>query len=258
MARIYLIHWNADEIRARADRLREHGHDVECEAASGAAIGPSLRTNPPDVVVIDLGRLPSHGKHMAVWLREHKATRHVPIVFVDGDPAKVEGVRQTFPDAAYTTWRGIRGAITRAVASPPKDPVVVRSAGYSGTPLPKKLGVKPDSTLALLGAPDDFRTTLGALPDGVRVVTSARGSCDVLVVFATRAADLSRRFAAGQRCLAEGGGLWLAWPKRAAGVPTDLTETVVRELGLASGLVDNKVCAIDATWSGLRFMRRRR
>jgi Protein of unknown function (DUF3052) len=128
------------------------------------------------------------------------------------------------------------------------------TAGYSGTPLPRKLGIKEGSTVALLGAPDGFPGLLEPLPGGVAVRTSARGPADVLVLFTTRRADLERRLPAAMRALDPDGGLWVAWPKKASGVATDLTENVVREIGLAAGLVDNKVCAIDGTWSGLRLV----
>jgi alkylation response protein AidB-like acyl-CoA dehydrogenase len=134
----------------------------------------------------------------------------------------------------------------------------VPSAGYSGTPLPRKLGIKPDSRLALLGAPEDFSDTLGELPPGVSLRRSARGPLDVIVAFFGQRAELERRLPALTRALDRAGGLWIAWPKRASGVPTDLGEGVIRELGLAAGLVDNKVCAIDGTWSGLRFVYRLR
>ena len=127
-------------------------------------------------------------------------------------------------------------------------------AGYSGTPLPQKLGIKQGHRLALLGAPDDFEETLGPLPDGVNVRTTARGPLDVVVAFTTRRADLEKRFAGLAKTLDPAGGLWIAWPKRASGVPTDLDENAIRDIGLAAGLVDNKVCAVDETWSGLRFV----
>jgi hypothetical protein len=131
------------------------------------------------------------------------------------------------------------------------------TAGYSGTPLPKKLGIKPGARLLLLSAPADFGTTLGDLPPEVDIKTRVGGANDVIVLFVDAKATLRKRFPAAVRCLAEGGGLWVAWPKKASGVVTDITEDVVREVCLPTGLVDNKVCAIDATWSGLRFMRRR-
>jgi hypothetical protein len=134
----------------------------------------------------------------------------------------------------------------------------VASAGYSGTPLPKKLGIKPGSVVALLGAPRGFaRTTLGPLPEGVRLRSDTRVPFAVGVVFARSKAELVRRFGAARRAMGEPCALWLAWPKQASGVATDLDGNRVRELGLLAGLVDYKVAAIDATWSGLCFARRK-
>lgn len=130
------------------------------------------------------------------------------------------------------------------------------SAGYSGTPLVRKLGIKEGARLAVIGAPDDFDTTLGELPAGVAVRRAARGPLDVVVAFFTDRSRLERRLPTLRSALDPAGGLWIAWPKRASGVVTDVTEDVVRELGLAAGLVDNKVCAIDQVWSGLRLVYR--
>lgn len=130
-------------------------------------------------------------------------------------------------------------------------------AGYSGTPLPKKLGVKEKTRLTLVGAvPRGFDRTLGRLPAGVEVRKQARGRSDVIVCFVTRRSELARRFPALKRALEPAGGLWIAWPKRASGIETDMTEDVVREIAIPGGLVDNKVCAIDETWSGLRLVYR--
>ncbi|MEX2219674.1 MAG: DUF3052 family protein [Phycisphaerales bacterium] len=131
-------------------------------------------------------------------------------------------------------------------------------AGYSGTPLAKKLGIKEGSRVSVLSGPRGFRGVLkesgGA---GAAYCTSrAGGPFDVVVLFTKREVDLASRFGAAAGRLTEAGGLWVAWPKRASGVATDLTEDTIRELGLAAGLVDNKVCAIDEVWSGLRFVKR--
>jgi hypothetical protein len=132
----------------------------------------------------------------------------------------------------------------------------VTPAGYSGAPLPRKLGIKPEHRVAFPGAPRGFERTLGKLPDGVAVRAQVRGSLDVVVCFLSRRAELERRFDSLKRAIFPDGGLWIAWPKRASGVTTDLTEDVVREVALERGLVDNKVCAIDETWSGLRLVHR--
>ncbi len=132
------------------------------------------------------------------------------------------------------------------------------STGYSGTPLAKKLGVKDGSTLTILGAPDGFAAVLAeTLPDGVEVRTRAAGVADVIVTFHTARSKLEARVGALLRLLDVDGGLWIAWPKRASGVTTDITEDTVREVFLPLGLVDNKVCAIDDTWSGLRVVWRK-
>jgi hypothetical protein len=130
------------------------------------------------------------------------------------------------------------------------------SAGYSGTPLVVKLGIKPEVRLVLINAPADFDQALGELPAGVAVRRRLRGPGDVIISFHVGRSELERRLPALRAALSEAGALWVAWPKCASGVETDLGDHAVRELGLAAGLVDNKVCAIDATWSGLRFVYR--
>jgi hypothetical protein len=129
-------------------------------------------------------------------------------------------------------------------------------AGYSGTPLAKKLGIKPDHCVALIDAPSDFDQTLLDLPDGVQVVSRLmkRMPFDVIVFFTKSEKALASQFQKMGQRLTPAGGLWIAWPKRSSGVATDLSENRIREIGLATGLVDNKVCAIDETWSGLRFV----
>ena len=130
-------------------------------------------------------------------------------------------------------------------------------AGYSGTPLAKKLGLKPATTVALAGAPDDFERALGPLPGGTRLRRSTRGACDVALWFvATKAAYAQGLHAWARRD--DWRALWICWPKKASGVKTDLSEEAVRTFALAAGLVDYKVCAVDATWSGLCFARRQR
>jgi hypothetical protein len=127
-------------------------------------------------------------------------------------------------------------------------------AGYSGTPLATKLGIVEQSKLALIGEPPGV---VDGLPSGVTVVRRAGGRANVVVAFFVQRAPFTRRIEALGRMIFPDGGLWIAWPKRASGVPTTMNENVVREVALPLGLVDNKVCAIDATWSGLRLVWRR-
>jgi hypothetical protein len=123
---------------------------------------------------------------------------------------------------------------------------------YSGTPLPKKLGIREGSEVLLVSAPSDF--TLGPLPPGVALHRQARGPLDVIVVFATKRAELDRRFATLAAALESAGRLWVAWPKKAAALQTDLTFEIVQRIGLGAGLVDNKSASIDALFQGLQFV----
>lgn len=255
--RIRLIGWNAAEARERAGLLRAAGYEVASETPQAAAFRQELRNNPPRAVVIDLDRLPAQGRDVGIALRHAKATRHVPLVFAGGEPEKVARVRQSLPDAVYCSWDGIHSAVKRALTHPPADPVKPASAlaGYSGTPLPKKLGIKPGSVVGLLGAPPGFRTTLGELPAGA-VLRQGAGGGPLTLWFARSRREVESRV---RRMAVEigDGALWIIWPKKASGVATDLTQQLVREVGLGAGLVDYKICAVDQTWSGLLFTRRK-
>jgi hypothetical protein len=257
MHRVRLIHWKAEETEERARWLRAAGYEVDHQPLSPDEMR-RMWEDPPSAFVIDLSRVPSQGRDLALTVRKRQATRYVPLVFVEGDPVKLERVKQLLPDAVYTSWDVIGAALDHAIANPPAEPVVPDStmAGYSGTPLPKKLGIKTGSTVALVGAPDRFETTLRNLPEGVTVCREEREGSDVTLWFTTSRAELERKIKR-MGTFADKGGLWIIWPKRASGVKSDLTQNIVRKVGLASGLVDFKVAAIDKTWSGLRFTKRK-
>ena len=127
-------------------------------------------------------------------------------------------------------------------------------AGYSGTPLSRKLGITAGNRVGTFGSPPSFAELLDPLPTGAALVRSPRTPCPVLVVFAITAAELESRFTRAIGLLSSDGGLWVAWPKQTSGIETELDFGLVQTLGLDAGLVDNKVAAIDATWSGLRFV----
>jgi hypothetical protein len=135
--------------------------------------------------------------------------------------------------------------------------VVTARSGYSGTPLVRKLGFKPGMRALYVNAPADFAALVGELPDGVRVLARAAPELDLAMLFVTERRELERRLPGLQGKLAPAGMIWVAWPKRASKVPTDMTEDVVRDVALPRGLVDVKVCAIDETWSGLKLVIRR-
>ena len=258
MGHVRLIHWKAEETAERAERIRPAGYEVLSEPLNPARLR-ELRDDPPLAVVIDLSRLPSQGRDLGLNIRKYKATRHVPLVFVEGDPEKVARIKELLPDAVYTTWNRIRNSLKRAIAHPPADPVVPDSvmAPFRGTPLPKKLGIKAGSVVALVEAPERFEEILGDLPEGVVLRHDIGAPSDLILYFARSRKELESRIE-GLAALAEKGRLWIIWPKKSSGVASDLSQTVVRQVGLSAGLVDFKVCSVDETWSGLRFTRRDR
>jgi CheY-like chemotaxis protein len=251
--RVRLIHWKLTEASERAAILRSGGYEVAYETF-GPASFKEMRKSPPDAVVIDLSRIPSHGRDVGLGIRQYKDTRYVPLVFVEGDPAKVERVRELLPDAVYTDWKQILDALELALAHPPKAPIVPSSslAGYEGAPLPKKLGIKPHALVYLIDAPEDFEKSIAEWPPGVTFVRDAPKQNDLTIWFVKSRKELEGRINQAKSEIGKG-GLWIAWPKKASGMASDLSQAAVRKVGLDSGLVDYKVCSIDETWSGLKF-----
>lgn len=127
-------------------------------------------------------------------------------------------------------------------------------AGYSGTPLPKKLGLKEQQRIALVNAPPGFEKTLGVLPKDAEIVKRLSSPLDLVLLFVDQEKQLSQQFSSIASKLAPNGMIWVAWPKKSSGVATDLTFEPVQRIGLANGLVDVKICAIDEIWSGLKFV----
>lgn len=258
MAWLHLICWNEKEAARRAALLRSLGHKVEVVTVPGPDVLKEMASRPPDAVLIDLSRLPSQGRDFALSLLQKAPLRRVPLIFLEGDPAKLAAVRKLLPSATYTPWSGVGAAVTAALAFPAKEPAAVPSvfAGYSSTPLPKKLGIKEGFTVALAGAPAGFEELLPDLPPGARLRRGLRGSCDLTLWCVNSARELEAGVAEMAARL-QTGSLWILWPKKSSGLSSDLSERVVRQAGLGTGLVDFKICAVDTTWSGLRFAKRR-
>jgi hypothetical protein len=254
---VRLISWKDDRTTEIVDRLASAGFTVDAGAFAPSTLR-ELSANPPDAVVIDLGRLPSQGRDVGVAMRTRAGTRTLPIVFLDGADDKVARTREQLPDATYTSMGKLKTAVTAAIARPPIKPIVPSSslAGYSGTPLPKKLGIKSGFRVALVGAPRGFESTLGDLPEATKILRSPRAEADVTLWFLDSLATLEKGVARMAET-AGGGRLWICWPKKASGISTDVTQDLVRSIGLDAGMVDFKICAIDATWSGLCFTKRK-
>jgi hypothetical protein len=131
---------------------------------------------------------------------------------------------------------------------------VSATAGYSGTPLAKKLGIRDGSRVLLLAAPDEIGDLLAPLPEGAQVQEAPTSLADVIILFCRNLSDYEANRPVARQWMKPNTGLWIAWPKRSSGIQTDLTENVIRDIALTEGLVDNKVCAISDIWSGLRLV----
>ena len=257
--RILLIHWNREEAEDRAGILRKLGFNARVEVPEGPPFFKRLRSDPPDAVVIDLSRLPSQGRDIGLAVRHYKTTRGLPLVFVGVDPVKLEKIRDLLPDMAASTWDTVGEALKRAIRNPPRDPVRPPSllAGYAGAPLVKKLGIRPDSVVGFIDAPNGFEASLGPLPDGVKITRKPGSERDLTIWFVRSRKEL--RDGLKRVLTASGEGrLWIAWPKKGSKEESDLTQQLVRDEGLAAGWVDYKICSVDKVWSALLFTRRKR
>ena len=255
MQRVRIVHWDAGEGEERAEMLRGLGYEVDARPVTSGTIR-ELPRDPMDALVVDLSRLPSQGRDVGVAVRRSKTGRRVPIVFAGGAPEKVARTRELLPDAFYASWNEIGDVLQRAIASPPRDPVVPASglAAYASTPLPQKLGIREGSVVALVGAPDGFE--IACLPEGAVVRRGRRSRRDLTIAFVRSPSEAQRRWgklAADPKV----DDVWIVWAKKASPLYSGVTQANVRGLGMARGFVDFKVAAIDETWSGLRFKRRR-
>jgi hypothetical protein len=258
MSWIKLVHWNAAEAVERARLLEAAGYIVNTDPLEGLDFLKSWRDDPPAGVVIDLSRLPSRGREIAMAIRHSKTTRLIPLVFVEGDPQKVKRIQELLPDAVYSDWAAFPGSLKEAIAHPPPAPIAPKSLfdAYAGQALSKKLGIRPGMVVLLVKAPQDFTLLLGELPENVAVNEGEAHPGELIVWFMRSRQELERDFEAiSQR--QDFRFVWIAWPKKASGIQTDLTQQLVRETGLRSSLVDFKICSIDQTWSGLCFTRRK-
>lgn len=257
MARIYFVHWNEQELQDLSAPLRAEGHDViGHHYQNRAARWDGLE---PDVVAVSLERLPSHGRAIAHWVATSKKRRATPFVFVGGKSEKAAELKAEFPSAVFCSVAAMPLTIAAILSgkrkTAPLELPTASRATISGTPLAKKLGIVDGVRYALVDPPDGFDQTLSAPETSVKA-KSADDDCRVVVYFARSAAALNAKLDTLRAALAPTASLWLAWPKKTSPLAGDLSDEVVRQIGLRSGLVDVKVCSIDETWSGLKFMHR--
>jgi hypothetical protein len=260
-ASIRLVSWNDDLARMRAGELAALGFTVDARSLRecGGMVS-HFREIAPDAVVLDLDRLPSHGREVGIVLRDSKSTRHLPLVFAGGDPEKVARIRGELPDAVFTAWDMIGDAVRNAIAHPVANPVKAKSHTdrSAGMPLAKKLDIRPAAQVATLGGFEGFEETLGELPEGAALGTRFTAKTQLALYIVRSARELANAYEHALARLPQTASFWIIHPKRTKTMNVDFNQNDVRERGLASGFVDYKVCSVNAEWSGLKFARRRK
>jgi CheY-like chemotaxis protein len=242
--RVVVVHREIAEAVELAARLRRDGIDAEPCRHLGTKVFRQLRENPPDVILIDLMRMPSYGRGLATLLREGKATQSIPIVFLEGDPEKTKRVKELLPDAGFAPLPRIGAALRRAAARPPVRPVVPE-----GPPVAVKLRVAEGASVGAVGAPEGF--AIGGVE-----FERGRRDADVVLLFVRTLAMLARELP-GYAELPKERALWVVWQKRSSKAAGDVTMARINEVCAPLGLVGYKVCAVDATWSAVAVARRR-
>jgi CheY-like chemotaxis protein len=253
MPRIRLIHWKASESAELLASLRAAGHVVDYEEDLSSTGFRAIRESPPDAFVIDLSRSPSHGREAATFIRGQKAIRHVPIVFVGGAAEKIEAIRQLLPDAVFAAPGRLPSALRAALAKRPAHPVVPTQmmARYASRNATQKLGIREGSATALIDPPRNYASVIGDLPEGAALEESPAAACPITLWFVHDAAAC-REALPDMRKLAARTKLWILWRKGSA-----VTQPFLRESAASVGLVDYKICSVDATWSAMLFARRK-
>jgi hypothetical protein len=253
-----MIHWNSAEAAQRAKLIDATEFDVEYKLPGGADAIRRIVNDPVSLFIIDLSRLPSQGRDLGILLRKNKSTRYIPIIFVDGEPQKIKPIKELLPDALFTGWDAINLSIRSGLKNIPENPHVPESvfAGYAGRSLLQKLGITGKMKIGLIRAPAGFRQKLGVLPGGAIISKSGQAHCSLLLWFVKSNLELENKITklAGRH---DYRSMWIIWPKKTGNIKTDLTQQIVRRTGLSAGLVDYKICAVDETWSGLLFTRRK-
>lgn len=259
---VRLICWNDELAQQRAKEIAKLGYRVEASSLRGSSAFIShIRSLNPAVVVIDLDRLPSHGREVAIVLRGSKTTRHVPVVLAGGVEEKVTRLRAELPDAVFTSWEKLAGTLKKSLASPPIEPMQLtpHMQRWQNSPLTRKLGISANMKVALIGGTEDgIEEIIGELPDGASLSSRIISGTQLVLYVAHSLRELEAAVDHAKAHLPEGASFWVIHPKTSAKLHADFNQNDVRNLALGRGFVDYKVCAVDSQWSGLKFARRRK
>ena len=249
---VALVHWRMAEAKPLITLLERADYEVHYGGEVKPIRATQLKQFPVVAAIIDLTRMPSYGKY---WAAELRATsmKHLPIVFVDGEPAKVAMVKASLPDATYTTREKLLGVLKKL--KPVANPVKPSRMMLSTRPNALKMGVKPGARVAVFDAPAGYGKIIGSLPDGAAFEEEAPDA-DVTLWF-VRDVDTYLTGLRRMRPLAAKSRLWVLYPKQQKGKAQTISQADVRESAIAVGLVDYKICSVDETWSGIAFAMKR-
>jgi hypothetical protein len=250
LSKVFVFHWKPAEAAPLLAALQKAGYQPVYNPQPKPPKLSDIEKAKALAVVIDLSRLPSHGRYVAAWLRGGKRTRHFPIVFVDGAPAKIDLVRRHIPDAVYTPLKNIGAALKKALKNTPHDPVVPRGMMESapGRTTAQKLGIRAGHVVRVIDSPPDYEQVVGTLPDGAALSEDTREAA-VTLWFIHDAAEYAAALSS-RRKLAAQTRLWILWRK---GARDGLNGNTIRQAALALGLVDYKICSLNEVWSGMAF-----
>ena len=253
MPRVRLFHWRADEAKPLIAVLRAGGYEVDYPGDKVNGSWRSLRESPPLAAVIDLTRMPSHGRWVAAGIRATKSIRHIPIVFVDGESEKVESIRKMLPDAVYTSRSRLASALKRV--KPLSDPVAApQMMNRTDRTTAEKLGIKAGARVALIDPPADYARVLGKLPQDVSLEEEPEETLPLTLWFVREPNGyLVGLNAMRKRALTS--RIWIIYPKGRQ--TSGLTQSLIREAALSVGLVDYKVCSVNEVWTGLLFTQKK-
>ncbi|NYF50392.1 hypothetical protein [Tunturiibacter gelidoferens] len=238
MKTVKLLSWHED-ITTKAASLKRRGLKIDAAPLirNSGVVGELAHLNPA-ALVLDLDKLPSRSREVALALRSSKSAHHIPILFAGGLPEKTERIRAENPEASYASWSEAPRALAALLRHPPAPPAIAPPRDFSTTPLPKKFGVNSSMEVALIAAPDGFEELLGDLPEETILLSLAdlTSTLDLLTLRLPRQASV-----------------WIVHPKRTGKHYVDFNQNHVRDESLAAGLVDYKVCSIDNDWYALKF-----
>jgi hypothetical protein len=254
-----LVSWNPQATAERARELEKAGFKVHAGPAPTKQLATHFRDLAPAAIVIDMDKLPSHGRAVAVVLRTTKSTRHFPMVFAGGEPEKVERARQDMPDACFTDWKNAARSIQRYISAAPLSPI--QPPGYmdqfTGSSTIKKLGFKAGMKIAMIAAPEGFEDQLGELPEKLEIGDRLARQTQLALWFVRSRVELESEIDFMAARLPEGCSIWIIHPKQTSPLKADFNQNHVRNVALGAGLVDYKVCSVDSDWSGLKFARKK-